>query len=358
MQMQMPMQQQQQMQMPMQQQMVQTQSVAPSPGLFGRLSSVFSSSSRGPSTTAAGNSATTTPASTNLLPNTEITSSTTNAQSTSITFAPPAAAPTNANAGDRQRRVVLLFTDGQANEGIQGLEELTAATKKTLSEQPHDVTVFTFGFGADHNATLLRQLAECSEGSYYFIQSARDMKEIFADCLGGLLSVVAEKIQVQVKPLTTPNAPCRVAKVATHFPVEQLPDGTFTVRVKDLYAEEKRDMLITMAVDTSKCEIGQALPLGHVGLTYQKPNGGTGESVKKEAVIETKVAEGDVYSGPVDERVDEQLARYKAVEAMKAAQKSADEGDFQRAHLVLQQQVCETEAMRCANTAFGKGITE
>ena len=338
-------------------QMKQQQTNA-SPGLFSRIKSAFAPAPTVPTNVVEASS------SSQQQTKQPTTSSTDDQDIVTLTFAQPAATPAAAPASppktshDRQRRVVLLFTDGQANEGITGLDQLTTATKQCLAQQPHDVTVFTFGFGADHDATLLRQLAECSEGSYYYIQSARDMKEIFADCLGGLLSVVAEQIQIQVKPLTTPGAPCRVAKVATHFPMEQAPDGTFTVRVKDLYAEEKRDILITIAVDTSKCEVGQKLPLGRVELTYQNPNTqGTG-SVKKEALIETTVAAGGKYSGPVDERVDEQLARYQAVEAMKAAQKCADEGDFGGARLALEQQLAGNANMRCASTAFGKGITE
>lgn len=330
-----------------QQQMPPTQTPTPAPGIFSRMKNMLSSSS------AKVNSAPSTPPPTTA-PATGITASSANQESTSITFAPPA--PQTAKSHDRQRRVVLLFTDGQANEGIQDVEGLTAATKKTLSEQTHDVTVFTFGFGSDHNATLLRQLAECSEGSYYFIESARDMKEIFADCLGGLLSVVAEKIQIQVKPLSTTDAPCRVAKVATHYPLEQAPDGTFTVRVKDLYAEEKRDVLVYIAVDTSKCQVGQALPLVQVKLTYQDPHA-EGATVTKETGITTTVADG-MYDGPVDEHVDEQIARHKAVEAMTAAQKAADDGDFNTAHQVLKQQLAKAETMSCAKTPFGLGITE
>lgn len=41
-----------------------------------------------------------------------------------------------------------------------------------LQVVPFDGTVYTFGFGADHDAGLLEAISQAAEGSYYYIDSA------------------------------------------------------------------------------------------------------------------------------------------------------------------------------------------
>ena len=41
-----------------------------------------------------------------------------------------------------------------------------------LQVVPFDGTVYTFGFGADHDASLLEAISQAAEGSYYYIDSA------------------------------------------------------------------------------------------------------------------------------------------------------------------------------------------
>eukprot|EP00494_Astrolonche_serrata_P000910 UN00916 len=57
----------------------------------------------------------------------------------------------------------------------------------------------TFGYGSDHNNSLLKTLAENFEGMYHFVETEQHIKEGFASCLGGLLSTVAQEIQLDIK---------------------------------------------------------------------------------------------------------------------------------------------------------------
>ena len=52
------------------------------------------------------------------------------------------------------------------------------------------VSVFTFGYGGEHDADLLRGVSEAGNGLFYYIDNADSIPESFCDCLGGLLSVV------------------------------------------------------------------------------------------------------------------------------------------------------------------------
>ncbi len=53
-------------------------------------------------------------------------------------------------------------------------------------------TLNTFGYGKDHDAVLMDDLAKLKDGTFYFIEKVDDVGECFADCVGGLISVVAK----------------------------------------------------------------------------------------------------------------------------------------------------------------------
>ena len=60
--------------------------------------------------------------------------------------------------GANANKAVLLFTDGQANNGITDPAGIVAAAQGAMVGSP--MTVFTFGFGGDHQESLLRSLSE------------------------------------------------------------------------------------------------------------------------------------------------------------------------------------------------------
>ena len=72
-----------------------------------------------------------------------------------------------------------------------------------LSLQLPPVTLHTFGYGKDHNAKLLGELAAITrDGSYYFVNNEQDVSTAFGDALGGVLSVVAQNVILTITPST------------------------------------------------------------------------------------------------------------------------------------------------------------
>ena len=68
-------------------------------------------------------------------------------------------------------KVIVLLTDGQANEGdsIQG----------AVYARDHDVTVHTIGFGSDVDEVELTNIALLTRGEYYYAPNAETLMEIF-----------------------------------------------------------------------------------------------------------------------------------------------------------------------------------
>merc|ERR1719240_1038455 len=110
----------------------------------------------------------------------------------------------------------MLFTDGLANEGIRDPTQLQQAVSGALAAASAKlggpISMYTFGFGADHNETCLRNLATASgaAGMYYYVSTAEDIPNAFADCLGGLTSVVAQNTTLSLEPLGSGVSVARV----------------------------------------------------------------------------------------------------------------------------------------------------
>ncbi len=67
-------------------------------------------------------------------------------------------------------------------------------------------TVHTFGFGSDHDPVLMDGIAKLRDGSFYYVQNLESVDEHFVDALGGLFSVVAQDVRVEVATVPDQNA--------------------------------------------------------------------------------------------------------------------------------------------------------
>lgn len=63
-----------------------------------------------------------------------------------------------------------------------------------------DVIIHTFGYGDDHDATLMNNIANLKNGGFFYIQNIDSVGLAFADALGGLASVIATDLRLQFIP--------------------------------------------------------------------------------------------------------------------------------------------------------------
>ena len=92
---------------------------------------------------------------------------------------------------------VFLMTDGHVNTGITnstGLLRLIAA------RLPGGTPVNTLGFGSNHNAEMLRDMAVRSCGSYTYADSAELIPAIIGDIIGGLIDQVGSSAYLTSQP--------------------------------------------------------------------------------------------------------------------------------------------------------------
>jgi Mg-chelatase subunit ChlD len=145
--------------------------------------------------------------------------------------------------GGAETASVLLLTDGLANRGIMGTTDIVRVVEGVTRDSSNPPSVFTFGYGADHNAEMLRAISDAGNGQYYFMEDGDAVATSFADALGGLLSVVAQNVR-----LTLGCHGGAVTRVLGKAYSSTISEGTIELSIGDLYSEEAKDILFEVFI--------------------------------------------------------------------------------------------------------------
>jgi len=224
-------------------------------------------------------------------------------------------------------RSTFLFTDGLANVGIQKAEDLCAAAQGKLGELgDRRCNLTTFGFGRDHDADLLNKLAEVGEGIYSYVESEDKIGAAFGEALGGLLSTTHQNVRVSLN--LEPGV--EFMKAMTTFKVD-LHNNQVDIELGDLFAEERRDVLVELKLSAAEQEGAQML--GHLcarGFAVLQKR--TEQSGKISLVVQRQVEVNAVAENP---HVLRHQCRYWATEALEAGNAAAQRGDLATARHTL-----------------------
>ena len=98
---------------------------------------------------------------------------------------------------ESQIDAVFLMTDGHVNTGITNSAGLLRLIAARLSA---GTPVNTLGFGSNHNAEMLRDMAVRSCGSYTYADSAELIPAIIGDIVGGLIDQVGSSAYLTSQP--------------------------------------------------------------------------------------------------------------------------------------------------------------
>jgi Ca-activated chloride channel family protein len=132
------------------------------------------------------------------------------------------------------RRIIVL-TDGHANAGIYGADHLVPVIKGGYGQ---GVTTSCVGFGDGYDEKLLAALADGGMGNDYWCAGPDQAAQVFADEFGGLASVVAQNVSVEI----TPTNAVAATLVLNEFPITDVPGG-LQVSLGDAYGGERRRLL-------------------------------------------------------------------------------------------------------------------
>ncbi|CAA7050407.1 unnamed protein product [Microthlaspi erraticum] len=234
---------------------------------------------------------------------------------------------------------IVLLSDGQdtytmtSPNGTRGKDYKSLLPKEINGNK---IPVHAFGFGSDHDASLMHFIAESSGGTFSFIESETVIQDAFAQCIGGLLSVVVQELCVKIECV---HEMLRIGSVkAGSYRFNSGTDSrTGSIGVGDLYAEEERNFLVNLDIPVVD-GVSDPMSLLKVRCVYRDPV--TKEDVDLSSAGEVKILRPVVMAegsrAVVSIEVDRQIIRLRAAEAISEARVLAERGDLTEAVSVLE----------------------
>ncbi|KAL8153066.1 hypothetical protein V2J09_010826 [Rumex salicifolius] len=227
---------------------------------------------------------------------------------------------------------IILLSDGQDTYNVSAGSQLRGDYRSLLPTSIH-IPVHTFGFGTDHDAASMHSISEISGGTFSFIEAEGTVQDAFAQCMGGLLSVVVQELEVSVE-CVHPSLQLTGIKAGS-YQTRIVPESRAgSVDMGDLYAEEERDFLVMVNVPEGDASM-DSMPLLEVNYSYKDPI--TKLSVASDEPTRVNVDRPEEIVGilEVSMEVDRQRNRLRAAEAMSEARAAAERGDLAGAASIL-----------------------
>ncbi|CAK8996103.1 unnamed protein product [Durusdinium trenchii] len=222
----------------------------------------------------------------------------------------------------RQRNkvcAILLLTDGQDGSCRGPMSQLLQRASKM------GCGIYPFGFGSDHDSVLLRDISERAKTPFTYVEETSTIKEAFAGVVGGLSSIVAQRVQL------TLTCPARLKEINTPFEVRREGDQKAIVTIPDIFAEERRDLLVELEVSANAEETvlleacARYLAVREQEVLVQTP---------VVTMTVQRVDEPQPEMEP-DSEVYEQRQRWEVSQVMELASRSADQGQLEEARELL-----------------------
>ncbi|KAG8077350.1 hypothetical protein GUJ93_ZPchr0007g5465 [Zizania palustris] len=132
---------------------------------------------------------------------------------------------------------IMLMSDGMQNVG------------DARAVQTHNVPVHTFGFGQDHDSTVLEAIARNSlGGTFNYVANNVNLTKPFSQLLGGLLTIIAQDLELTVTRIEG-EATIKTVEAGTYPQTTTSDRGSVTVRFGTLYSAEVRRIIVYLALD-------------------------------------------------------------------------------------------------------------
>jgi Ca-activated chloride channel family protein len=134
---------------------------------------------------------------------------------------------------------VILLSDGHANEGITDKEQLAKIAQEYKTS---GVGITTLGVGEGFDEELMETIADNGGGNFYYIDQPDQIPQIFAKELEGLLKVVAQNVQLKLKP----SPFVQITHIYGYKDTQE--DGKKLLSLGDIYSEEIKSVLIEVSL--------------------------------------------------------------------------------------------------------------
>ncbi|XP_044959481.1 E3 ubiquitin-protein ligase WAV3-like [Hordeum vulgare subsp. vulgare] len=154
---------------------------------------------------------------------------------------------------------VFLMSDGQQTDG------------DARQVDPGNVAVYTFGFGKDADHALLSDIAKKSPGgTFNSVPDGGNVSAPFSQLLGGLLTIVAQDVQLTLTPKTDDPRDLDTMTVApgTDYTQTTDGDGVITIKFGTLFSGETRKVAVNFTLLESSDTDDYDAPLAEAQHSY------------------------------------------------------------------------------------------
>ena len=190
---------------------------------------------------------------------------------------------------------ILLLSDGCDNylNDVQIADSLKNITKGLgLS-----FTLNTFGYGDSHDAKIMNKLANIRDGSFFYVDDYSKISEYFVAVLGGCLSVISQKVDLNLQIL---NNNCKISRILGEDNLYDYRSNskTFKTSILQFICGKDYTFVLEILVNDAKVKIDEELfkvEINYEDITLKK-------NVKKEKIYKYHLKDLD-YSKANEEYI-------------------------------------------------------
>ncbi|CAL9236124.1 unnamed protein product [Arabidopsis halleri] len=231
---------------------------------------------------------------------------------------------------------IILLSDGRdtytMNQAEPNYKLLLPLSMHGCESKRFQIPVHSFGFGSDHDSSLMHSVSETSGGTFSFIESESVIQDALAQCIGGLLSVAVQELRLEIDGMCS-DVHLSSIKAGSYVSLVTGDGRSGCVDIGDLYADEERDFLISINIPAQKD--GNETPLLKMRCVYKDLL--TKEIVTLQShVLNIQRPETVGQEVVVSIEVDRQRNRFLAAEAMVKARALAEGEDLAAGVTVIQ----------------------
>ncbi|MGB1204975.1 MAG: vWA domain-containing protein [Chitinophagales bacterium] len=218
---------------------------------------------------------------------------------------------------------VLLMSDGLANRGITDRFRLQDSVKHL--NRINNITISTFGLGADFDEDLMEALADYGGANYYFIDKAEKIQSIFSKELQYVQSVIAQNVMLNVE---FPTDVLNLEEVYA-YPF-LLHENQVSISFSDIFATEEKAVLLSFKINENATKDIKL----NVSLTYNNI-----QEKEKTTFLQQKIemkasSEQQEITAHKNKDVSKNIAIFKSNKLLSKAIYEADKGNYEQARFL------------------------
>jgi Mg-chelatase subunit ChlD len=241
---------------------------------------------------------------------------------------------------------IILLSDGVDDNqftSVQRARECIAS----FDQYSMLYNIHTFGYGCDHDAQLLSEIANLKNGAYYYIEEVDDIRNSLTHCVGEILSLVAKDVDVTISAQACP-LPFTISKIYSE-------DGSDHFRLTSVLSGTIKEVVFILTFPPTDSPIDSCViaPVkAKIGLTMLS----TGERKEYTSQLTINVV-NDSRRIEIFDNVFVQYERVKVAEAMRQASDMAMDSRFDEATGVVDESINDTKNSEYSGEGLVKVLT-